>query len=79
MQNFMEQCEETIPYIDDDDGFQNAKALYKNNYEFRKMVAEAYGGYWYRYLDENTSDAKFDCVLDALSKAYREWKIKEEV
>ncbi len=77
MQNFREQCDEVIPYISDDDGFENAKALYKGNYEFRRKVAEAYGGYWYRYLDDNTSDAKFECVLDALSKAYGEWKIKE--
>ena len=74
LNNFGEQCDEVIPYIADDEGYENAKRLYKNNYAFRQKVAEAYGKYWYEYLDDNTSDAKFDCVMDALSKAYEEWK-----
>jgi hypothetical protein len=73
MSNFMEQCDEVIPYADD----KKAKTLYKNNYLFRRKVAEEYGKYWYAYLDDNTSDTKFDCVLDALSKAYEEWNEEE--
>lgn len=76
--NFSEECDAVIPYLSDDEGFAEAKELYKNSYDFRQKVAEAFGEYWYRYLDDQTSDAKFDCAMDALSKAYKEQKEKPD-
>ena len=76
--NWQEECDSIIPYLEDDEGLGEAKQLYKCNYEFRRKVEEAYGEYWYRYVDDNTSDQRYDCVLDGLSKAYKEWK-KDEV
>lgn len=84
-------CEEdTDPYLEDAlyecdsiitpemDGYDNAKALYFENKAFRKEVAEKYNYYWGNYLID-ASDTKFECVVDALSFVYQQWKQEEKV
>jgi hypothetical protein len=71
----LDECDTIIPELE---GFDNSKRLYKEDDEFRKAVGEKYSYYWFNYLAD-CGDARFDCVVDALSFVYKKWKEEGEI
>ena len=55
------------------DAYENSKKLYAENNEFRQDVAKKFNDYWFEYLAD-AGDARFECVIDALSYVYGQWK-----
>ena len=68
----LDECD-TIILVGGLDAYDNSKKLYAENKEFRKKVAEKYNYYWNNYLAD-AGDARFECVVDALSFVYKEWE-----
>ena len=68
----LDECD-TIILVGGLDAYDNSKKLYAENKEFRNAVAEKYNYYWNNYLAD-AGDARFECVVDALSFVYEEWE-----
>lgn len=68
----LDECDTIIPELE---GFDNSKKLYETDKRFRLAVAKKYNDYWFNYCAD-CGDARFNCVVDALSFVYKEWKIK---
>ena len=68
----LDECD-TIILVGGLDAYDNSKKLYAENKEFRNAVAEKYDDYWNNYLAD-AGDARYECVVDALSFVYKQWK-----
>lgn len=71
----LDECDTIIPEVE---GFDNSQKLYAENKEFRIAVAKKYNDYWFDYLAD-CGDARFECVVDALSFVYKQWKEKGRI
>ena len=72
IENYIEECDAIIPYLAPDDGFGEGMKLFDKDEEFRKEVAEKYGKYWERWVDDNGYDEKLEFAIDALSAVMSE-------